>query len=201
MNLQLTDHLTCPRCTEGGGLILLADRVEGRRLLDGQLGCPNCRARYPVVNGVAEFEEASDPSPGMSPGEALRVAALLGVTEGPASVVVVGPYVALAGELAALLSDVEIVVASRGAFVPEGEMERVSRLRIAARIPLHDRSMRGALITGSDALLIAEAVRVVGLAARVVLTRATPEARAVLLQQGVHVIAEQDDTLVVVRHS
>jgi hypothetical protein len=74
-------------------------------------------------------------------------------------------------------------------------------LRVGKRIPLRDGSMRGVVITGADADMIAEAVRVVGLAARVVLIHATPEAEAALRAQNVQVVAQQDDTLVSVRHS
>ncbi len=201
MNLQLTDILTCPRCQEGGGLILLAERVDGRRVLAGQLGCPGCRARYPVADGEADFTTGEDFStaPG-GPVDAARVAALLGVTEGPAQVMVMGNHSELAQALVGLIPDIEVVVVSRSSNAT-GEVAGVSRLRIAERIPLRDRSVRGVVINGSDAELISEAVRVIGLAARVVLIGATAAARDALHAQAVHVLAEQDDTLVAVRHS
>ena len=196
MHLQLTDHLTCPACDQAAGLILLADRVEGRRVLAGQLGCPACEARFPVVDGVARFGDTAQVRSQLSV-PAMRVAALLGVTEGPAMVLLIGPWEKVAAELAAVLSDVEVVVADGGATT--GASERISVLRAGARIPLRDGSMRGAVISGADTDLIAEAVRVVGLAARVVLFDATPESATALRAQNVQVVAEQDDTLVSVR--
>ncbi len=182
----------------GGSLILLADQVEARRVYAGQLGCPSCQARYPVVDGVVEFEVAAtaDQRPRS---DGARLAALLGVAEGPAMLLLVGPYEGAAAEIAALLDDVEIVVASRGA-TAMNDAARVSVLRIGKRIPLRDGSMRGVVIGGADADMIAEAVRVVGLAARVVLIHATEEAVATLRAQNVQVLAHQDDTLVSVRH-
>jgi hypothetical protein len=112
-------------------------------------------------------------------------------------VLLIGGYEDVAAELAELLSDVTVVVASGSATT--GASEGVSVLRVGARIPLRDGSMRGVVISGADADLIAEAVRVVGLAARVVLLDATPEAAAALRAQNVQVVAEQDDTLVSVR--
>lgn len=55
MHLLLTDRLTCPRCGPDFGLILLADVVEDRRVLEGMLGCSNCREQYPVREGFADL--------------------------------------------------------------------------------------------------------------------------------------------------
>jgi uncharacterized protein YbaR (Trm112 family) len=199
MNLLLTDHLTCPGCQEGGGLILLADRIDGRRVLDGQLGCPNCRAKYRVKDGVADFGEREATAPHPPAGDAMHLAALLGVVEGPAMQLVVGPYEQMSAEIAELASDVEIIVATAAPqHLPE--REGVSVLRVGGRLPLRDGSMRGVMITGADAEMIGEAVRVTALAARIVLIAATPAAAAALRAQSVHVMAAQDDTLVVVRH-
>lgn len=54
MHILLTDILTCPRCGPEFGLVLLADRVEDRRVLEGRLGCPNCREQYPIVAGAVD---------------------------------------------------------------------------------------------------------------------------------------------------
>lgn len=202
MNLLLTDHLTCPACQAGGGLILLADRVEGRRVLDGQLGCPGCRAKYRVVDGVAFFGDpvaGSAPADRQTPGDGIRLAALAGVTEGPAMLLVIGPYQAVAAEIAGVLKEVEIVVATAAA-QPSPDRDGVSVLQVGGRLPLRDGSMRGVIVTGADAQMIDEAVRVSALAARIVLIAAAPSAAAALRTRGVHVLAEQDDTLVVVRH-
>lgn len=51
MHLLLTDILSCPRCGPEFGLILLADRIEARRVLAGILGCANCRSKYPIREG------------------------------------------------------------------------------------------------------------------------------------------------------
>lgn len=202
MNLLLTDHMTCPACRAGGGLILLADRVEGRRVLDGQLGCPNCRAKYRVTDGVAFFGDAAAGAARadrLSAGDGMRLAALAGVTEGPAMLLVIGPYQAVAAEIAGVLKEVEIVVATP-APQPSPERAGVSVLRVGGHLPLRDGSMRGVIMTGAEAEMVDEAVRVSALAARIVLIAAAPSAAAALRTRGVHVLAEQDDTLVVVRH-
>lgn len=68
MYILLTDILSCPRCGPGFGLILLADRIESRRVLDGTLGCANCRTKYPIRDGVADLRsvECMDAQAGCS---------------------------------------------------------------------------------------------------------------------------------------
>jgi uncharacterized protein YbaR (Trm112 family) len=55
MHVALTEILRCPRCA--AGLVLLADRREGARAVEGSLGCPSCGARYPVRDAVADLRE------------------------------------------------------------------------------------------------------------------------------------------------
>src|SRR5512142_2083643 len=93
MDLRLTDLLACPRCGPPHGLVLLADRVEDRRVLEGLLGCPNCGGRYPVRAGLADLRvpgeagaraPAATPESGSAPaaaGVASPVAAVAPVAE------------------------------------------------------------------------------------------------------------------------
>ena len=71
MNVGLTDHLVCPRCGPPFGLILLAHDVRDRRVLRGEFGCPNCRDRFPVVDGFGDLRPPPrGPGPGDLPGGA-----------------------------------------------------------------------------------------------------------------------------------
>jgi uncharacterized protein YbaR (Trm112 family) len=201
MNLLLTDRLTCPRCAAGAGLILLADRVQGRRVLAGQLGCPHCRVRYPVVEGAADFAGTPAAEEGdAETAEAETLAALLGVTEGPAMLLMLGGFEAVARSLAALIPDTEVVVARAELAAPRDE-DGVSMLRIAGKIPLYDGSMRGVVVARSALHLVAEAARVCALAARIVLLGTTSEARDALAAQGLQVLTESADILVAVRRA
>jgi uncharacterized protein YbaR (Trm112 family) len=69
MHILLTDRLACPRCGPEFGLVLLAHEVRDRRVLEGDLGCPNCREVYPVREGFADLRPPprSPPGPGRSP--------------------------------------------------------------------------------------------------------------------------------------
>lgn len=57
MFLELSEAFVCPRCRPGQGLIVLVDRIDGRRVIGGRLGCPECDLRVPVVDEVVRFDE------------------------------------------------------------------------------------------------------------------------------------------------
>lgn len=83
MHLLLTDRLTCPRCGPTFGLILLADRMDERRVVAGSLGCPNCRDRFRVADGFADLRapprgELGDGLVGPGPGGVAEARALPG---------------------------------------------------------------------------------------------------------------------------
>ena len=201
MHLLLTDQLTCPRCGPDAGLILLAERVEARRVYDGQLGCARCRQHYDVREGVADLrtEPANDVTGSLAM-EAEKLAALLGVTEGPAMLLLLGEDESIASALSEMLPDVEVIVA-HSAVAPAEERTGVSRLRIGQLVPLQDSGMRGvAVANGAAVEPVREAARVCGLAARLVVQGISDEVRALLPQIGMHVLAEDASVLVAARH-
>ena len=59
MFVEIVDALRCPRSHEESWLVLAARRTEDRHVLEGTLGCPVCRAEYPIHDGIADF---SDPT-------------------------------------------------------------------------------------------------------------------------------------------
>jgi uncharacterized protein YbaR (Trm112 family) len=200
MNLRLTDRLTCPRCAAGAGLILLADQVEDRRVLAGQLGCPHCRETYPVVAGTVDFVKTSagaEAAPETA--DAATLAALLGITEGPAMALMLGSFDDAAAAIAGMIPELELVVARSEIATPR-DVPGVSALRIGDRIPLYDRSMRGVVVARSALHLLAEAARVCAPAARVVVRGAHAETRAALPALGLQLLSESADLLVAVRH-
>ena len=213
MHLLLTDRLTCPRCGPEFGLVLRADDIEDRRVLQGFLGCPNCREKYPVARGVADLRPpprrpmtASDPDAGDAqrglgpdptpdPAETVRLAALLGVTEGPGTVLVAGKAAAHAGSLAALLSGVEVVALDVG---PTPEVTPgVSRLLSDGRIPFYSGTLRAVALSGACAeALIDEAVRAVSRAGRVVLIDAFEGGVDRLRGQQLEILVDEEGTVV-----
>ncbi|HLU24733.1 MAG TPA: Trm112 family protein [Longimicrobiales bacterium] len=206
MNILLTDILTCPRCGPGYGLILVADRMESRRVLDGWLGCPNCRERYPVRGGVADLRagasdgvgEATDEASG-SEAYAWRLAALMGVTEGPGFTLIAGPGVGAAGWIAGAIEGLEVI--ALGDWVGGGVEEAgVSRVASGAALPFYDRSILAVALTGGTAAaLLGEAVRVLAPTGRLVLDPAPADSRERLAAAGLHVLVEGDGAIVAAR--
>ncbi|MCA9737571.1 MAG: Trm112 family protein [Gemmatimonadetes bacterium] len=174
MHLLLTDRLACPRCGPAFGLILLARTLEERRVLEGELGCPNCRQRYAVRAGLADLRAtASSTTPpstleAATAEEALRVAALVGVREGPAQVLLHGRAARFAPTLAEQLPDVHWI-ADHPAVGSWSEQAGVERVRTGGRLPFFDRSLRAVVVEGPDGGALAEASRVVQSRGRLVL--------------------------------
>lgn len=210
MHILLTDILSCPRCGPESGLILLADRIEERRVLAGTLGCARCRGKYPVRAGVADLR--AGPAAGAAgtdgtaaEGEreraresdaerALRWAALMGVSGGPGFVFVTGEAAALAPEIATLIDGIEVVAAGR---VADAEVPGVSRIEVTDRLPFYSGKIRGVTLGGAAAdTLLEEGARVVGPLGRIVLEPAPDLAEARLSRAGLRVIARQDRTIV-----
>lgn len=197
MYILLTDLLTCPRCGPEFGLIVLSDRMEGRRVVAGRLGCANCREMYPVENGVVDLRLATgvaDGAPSRDPDAPLRLAALMGLADVKGTVLVSGPGAEIAPSVAALVEGVEVVALT--ADVPEGPMmDGVSRVVGGPRLPFRAGMMRGAALTGGDGLLD-EAVRVLAPGSRIVVEPAGADTAERLRALGAELLLEQDATVV-----
>jgi len=200
MHLLLTDHLICPRCAGESGLILLAERMTDRRVESGALGCPQCRSQYPIRNGVADLRIDGAAAPAETielDAEAThRLAALIGVTEGPAFVLTIGLATESAAHLAAIVPGVEVI--SAGA-EDGGSAAGVSRILFDGRIPIRAGGVSGAAITvpaGTD--ILADATRVLNPLGRLVLTAADDAAVETLTAADMRVVAREGTTAVAV---
>ena len=216
MHILLTDRLACPRCGPEFGLILLANEVRDRRVLEGDLGCPNCREIYPIRGGFGDLrppprapippleaagEEggpwlgAGPEVSGGQPDEALRLGALLGVTEGPGMLLLKGPVARLGKALADLIGQIEVVVMDP-ALRDADEEEGVSRLTGQGRIPFYSGSFRGVALSGDPrGMDLEEACRVVAPLSRLVVLGAGPEMAGRVRALGLSILLEQDGVL------
>jgi hypothetical protein len=208
VHLLLTDRLTCPRCGPRFGLILLARQVVDRRVLEGTLGCPNCRDGFDVRGGFGDLRapprgplpegRAGDPAPS-APADVERLAALLGVAEGPGTLALVGEPARLAPALVEVVPGVEVAAVDadldRWAEVP-----RVSRLVSRPGLPFFDQTLRGVAVDGTlGSGWIREAARTVARLSRVVVTSAPEDGVRDLRQAGLNVLAAEAGTIVAAR--
>jgi uncharacterized protein YbaR (Trm112 family) len=209
MHLLLTDRLTCPRCGPRFGLILLADRIEERRVLEGALGCPNCRERYPVAGGFGDLRApprgSDDPGPldDVEPSEeaddpdgALKLAALLGLRPESGFVLLTGTPVGHAPRLAAMAEGTEIIAAHPG-LRGRGETPGVSRIAVGTVLPFLDRSLRGIVLRGREGdELLGEAIRVLAPASRIVHLDPDRESGERMEAEGLTLLLEAESIVV-----
>jgi uncharacterized protein YbaR (Trm112 family) len=208
MHLRLTDRLTCPRCGPRFGLILLADRVRDQQVLEGRLGCSNCRDVFPVHEGFGDLRapprgplapgRAGGPGP-VDAAETERVTALLGVPEGPGTLALAGAVSRYAAGVAAAVEGVEVVAVDAD-LARWPEAPRVSRMVARPGLPFFDRTLRGVAVDGAlGARWLGEAARVVAPLARVVVVAATEGAARTLEEAGLRVLAAEAGTVVAAR--
>jgi len=214
VHILLTDRLICPRCGPGFGLILIADRLENRRVIEGSLGCPNCRDRFPVEGGFGDLrppprstrDDAPELEPPASPSPR-EVAALLGLTDGPGSVALIGGLAGHATALAGLVPGVEFVGIAPGLREWEEE-EGVSRMTTGASLPFSSGSLRGAgLFADGEPSIAGELARVLARAGRIAVWGAgqggvqgtLQEWEKALRSEGLDVLASEGRAVVVKR--
>jgi len=207
VHLLVADRLVCPRCGPPFGLILLAERVVERRVLAGSFGCPNCRDRFAVVDGFADLRppprkplpEPSTPPPQPDSGDGLRLAAFLGITEGPARVLLAGAASPHAASLVELVPELE-VAAMDPALRAVPPRTGVSRMAAGAVLPFQSHTFQGVALAGEDgARLLAEAVRVLAHPGRIVLLDAPADLRSGMEGAGLRVVLDEGGVLVAER--
>jgi hypothetical protein len=145
MFIELTDHLRCPVAHAEQFLVLLPSRMDGRRVLEGELGCPVCGLVVALAEGVVDWGEAP-PSVGRTGLTAEAIAVFLGLTGPGGYVALVGSVAVLASDLAARLPGIRLVLVNPPAGTPDSEAASVLR---APGLPLKTGSMRGTVL-GAD---------------------------------------------------
>jgi uncharacterized protein YbaR (Trm112 family) len=164
MFIELTDHLRCPADHDEAFLVLLPDRVEGRSVRTGTLGCPVCDRRFVLHDGVLDTgDDAPPPGAGAGPGRltAEALAPLVGLNGPGGYLVLVGPPAALWRDVAALVPGVGLVAVNGPREVVDEE--GISVLR-GGRLAIKTNSMRGVVLGppyGGDRGWVREAARVV----------------------------------------
>lgn len=205
MHIGLTDHLLCPRCQEEEALILLIqETTEEGRVLRGWLGCPRCRTDYPVEGGVADLRSdraSAPPAPETVQGDdlPLRIAALVGLTEGPGFAYLAPALAPWVSRVAGLVPGIEWVAAGR-AVVREPEMPGVSRIVFdGPRLPFASGRLRGAVLVRPEAADLREAARTIWPGSRLVAFEAAGRDDAAFTDAGLVIAARDEATVVAVK--
>ncbi len=146
MFIELTDHLRCPENHDEQYLVLLPDRLDGRSVKEGQLGCPVCGRTFAVRDGIVDFGGAPPPEDESSALTPDAMATLAGVGGPGGYFVLVGSPAGAWRPLSELLHGVALVAVNPPAEVVDDT--GISVLR-GGRLPLKSRSMRG-VVLGKD---------------------------------------------------
>ncbi len=146
MFIELTDHLRCPQPHEEAFLVLLPERMEGRRVEAGHLGCPFCGWHTDWDDSVPEFGGGRRLE-GEPAFDADQVHAMLGI-DGPGGWIgLAGRAAMVAAELSTLLPNVGIVAINPPPDVADmGEVSVIT----SGVWPIKRHALRGAVV-GLDA--------------------------------------------------
>ncbi|MBA3346526.1 MAG: hypothetical protein H0T44_14720 [Gemmatimonadales bacterium] len=160
MFIELTDHLRCPASHEESFLVLLPDRMEGRSVRTGHLGCPVCGRAFELADGVLDL---GGRPPGAAPSalEPDALAALAGLSGPGGYFVLVGAPAARWRELSELQPGVSLVAVNPVSGV--GDEPGLSVIR-GEMLPLKSKTMRGVVLGrpySDDRHWVEEAARVV----------------------------------------
>jgi len=205
VHVLVADRLTCSRCGPEFGLILRADQTHDRRVTEGVLGCPNCRDQYPIIGGFGDLRapprpelpkgRAGDPVI-KTPEESEYLLPLLGIIQGPATVLLIDGPAVLGGGLASLLDDIHVVGAD--ADLARWPADSAwSRIVSHPGIPFFSRTLRGVVIDGRlDRHWFEEAARVIAPMSRVVVVNAATTASEWLQVAGLSIMADESGRVV-----
>jgi uncharacterized protein YbaR (Trm112 family) len=162
MFVEIVDALRCPRPHEESWLVLAARRTEDRHVLEGTLGCPVCRAEYPIHDGIADFSDPTAPDRAstatirnLPPAD--HLVAMLDLADTLGFVVLIGAWGTRADELLALLDAPPLLLVEP----PEGvTMGRgLSGIRAGTMLPLATGAARAVATDAADATRVADAAR------------------------------------------
>ncbi|MFN2400505.1 MAG: hypothetical protein ABR543_17990 [Gemmatimonadaceae bacterium] len=173
MFIELVEWLRCVNEHEKTWLVATADRVEERDIVQGVLGCPVCKAEYPISDGIADFSAAreggavpparenADSTGATMYGRgsaygcgaaneaegAFRLAALLNLDEPGGFVVLCGRWSSLARSLVGLRRGVHVLLFNPATTELSGA--GVSIAKAGNEIPLRVGSCRGIAVDSS----------------------------------------------------
>lgn len=219
MLLDLCESLACPRCGPPQGVIVLVERMELGRVLDGRLDCPNCETRFPLRDGIVEFGPPSaleatpePPRPTGDPDDAVTAAALLGIRHGR-GLIVVGPGLgAAAAQISSLCGGCEVLrlepralppvdsrVEEQGTGLEQGTVTPLLGVP-HGMIPVLGTKAIGVAVEGGGRPLLSEAVRVLVPGGRMVVIRPVPETEALLSELRVELLAADPRAIVARRN-
>lgn len=179
MRLEIAERLRCPHPHVPTPLIVVADRVLERDLIEGRAGCPVCRTEARIEEGDLWFAALGGPVTAVAttsdppdPNALERLVALLGLAEPDGTVLLTGAYARFALRLAASTEVGVVTLAAHGSPAGAGYRRGLAVATVhgvATRLPFGDATFRAAALDASLApALVADVVRGVHVGGRLV---------------------------------
>ena len=195
MFIELVDALRCPVPHEESWLVAAATRMEHRHIVHGTLGCPVCSAEYPIRDGVVYFRRGADLEATSRPAghdePAMRLAAMLDLTDAQGFAVLLGRWGSRAADLAAIVETPLILVDP-----PDGVIGApgISVVRTDGEVPLGAGAARAIAIDEVGVARAASAVRATRTRGRVMapLSLALPDGVRELARDDALWVAERE---------
>jgi uncharacterized protein YbaR (Trm112 family) len=150
--IELIEALRCPREHEESPLVATASRTDARHIVEGVLGCPVCRAEYPIRDGEALFGgDAVREAVSADTVVGMRIAAFLELTEARGFAILCGHWAAHAEEVRQLSATPLVLINPPGRV----DVRATGVVRVRGRAPVAARSARAAAVdeSGDDALI------------------------------------------------
>ncbi len=147
--IELTEILRCPRDHAEFYLVAAPIAMDGRRIVRGVIGCPECQAEFPIVEGVAYFAERPRTARAGPASPAYEVAALVAFLNlsGPGGyAVLVGAAAQFGAAMAGAVPGVHFVAVNPP---PDAAPSPALSLLVAPSLPFKSSSVR-AVALGAD---------------------------------------------------
>ena len=149
MFIELTEILRCPRDHAESYLVAAPIAMDGRRIVRGVIGCPECKAEFPIVEGVAYFAERPAAGRAAAAGPAYdagALAAFLSLSGPGGYAVLVGAVARLGAAMALAVPGVHFVAVNAPADVAPAP---ALSLLVSASLPFKSSAVR-AVALGAD---------------------------------------------------
>jgi uncharacterized protein YbaR (Trm112 family) len=163
--IELIDLLRCPREHEETWMVAAFNKMNGRFIVEGKLGCPVCHANFPIADGIPDLRSdpyfvalVDSPPRQVNPEESERLAAFLNLTREGAVILLAGEHADSARGVAELTMSRAFAIRPHPVFAHD-DSELVATLLADTRLPFATSSIDGIAID-SEKFSMSEITRV-----------------------------------------
>lgn len=207
MFIELSEALACPACGPPQGLVVVVDRLDGRRVMEGFLGCPICEARFPIRTGIVDLAHPTDavPPPELDPKQtAVMIAALFDIRDGNGYLLLDEALGPVAAGVAEMTGGCEVIALAGPEYGHRESIEAddgwndsmapgTSRVTGAGRsLPVQNGRLRALAMGQPTEARLRDAIRALAPDGRLVVMQPTAETRELLRELPVQALTDEE---------